>query len=232
MRTFLFIALTALMAAPAAPPAASAHPAPFEHHHARRPPPPPPPPSERRRPRRPVERRSPWPVFYLGFGGLGNVVEAAGDSEYSQYLEPGGGFDLFLGWRFTQHAGLDLSWTTTFHDAGESAPHFDDGTLSMFTADVRIYLLPEPTRIEPFANVGMGFYALSRDDFYGSSLTGPGLQAGGGVDIHLTPHITLGGKLLYRGAHLENRDAAFGIGLPESDWFHMFTYEGSLRFNF
>ena len=59
-----------------------------------------------------------------------------------------------------------------------------------------------------------------------------GFQLGGGVDIYLSRHVSIGGKLLYRGAHLDNAEDAWPGFPTESAWLNALTYGGDLKFHF
>lgn len=207
---------------------ASAHPAPYPHrHHYRRAPKRP---TYRRTPRRKVETHERRSFVYFAIGALGNT--GLGDeSQLSQSLDTGGGFNLSLGLRLSQYVALEMTWMSSFHDSA----NFEGTGSSVFTGitgDAKLYIFTKARRIEPFFQIGLGAYVWNRDGYGSESLGGPGIQAGGGVDIHLNPAVSLGGTILYRGAHLDNRDASI-VGFPvESTFLSMLTFGGNVQLHF
>lgn len=226
----LFAALlgAAVLAGSADP--AAAHPAPFPHRHAIRRPPPEPL-SHQRRPRRDVEPTRTFPRLHLSIGPLWNGVSSPDDDGLSAIIDDGAGFEVEVGVRFSPYAGLDFALMQTFHDAGPAATSFDSAAMTALTANLRAYLLGRPTRLEPYALLGFGGYVLNRDAF-SDTLSGPGFQLGGGLDVHLNPVVSLAAQLLYRGAWMDNSEAQFSGSPAESRVFNLFTFTTHLRFDF
>ncbi len=213
-------------------PAASAHPAPYPHRHYYRRAPPPQPVYRARRPRRPVE---PPPMherfMYLGLGLHGTTVSGADDGLGNSVLGNGAGFDLTLGFRVSRHAALDLGWMISSHDASPSSG-FEHGWLNAFTFDLKLFLLPQSQRLEPYVQLGFGGYGVTGGNTFTGALGGVGVQAGGGLDVRLTDAVSIGGKALFRGAYLDDSDPDFGFGPTEQASLGMFTLGADLKLHF
>lgn len=181
------------------------------------------------RPRREVEPIYD-PMFHFGIGVHGTSVLSS-NSEITDGLGSGAGFDLSFGWRIAPTFSLDFNWMTSFHDAGDSASG-SEAALSHFSIDGRIFLADKSRQVQPYLQAGIGAYILGRDSWEYDTLTGVGFQLGGGIDFYLSRHVSIGGKLLYRGAHLDNAEDAWPTFPTESTWLSAFTYGGDLKFHF
>ncbi|MCB9727753.1 MAG: hypothetical protein H6744_11235 [Deltaproteobacteria bacterium] len=232
------LALAALITTALALPVA-AHPAPFPHSHdPQHPPTRPmqPPPRSAPAPvyvEAPAEAPRPWrrPIFYLGLGGIGSAVTCDPDSSLSCAMDGGAGLELFLGWRVGGVLGIDLDWTTSFHDAPNS---FDPGmraALTTVAANFRFFLVPSSYRIEPYALFGIGGTALSRGNGELPTLTGASIDAGAGIDINLSRRLTLGIKGSWRGAWLADRET-FAFDIIEKTFLSTLTAGAHVRVNF
>lgn len=209
---------------------ASAHPAPYPHRHDTRRAPIQP--EEGDHQRRPVEEPVPELGVYLGLGGVVAILVSDPHDEMTQILAPGGGASLMVGFRLNRYAAIAFGWMTTVHRKGPGATDFDTGLLSALTADVKLFLLPWVHRVEPYVDLGLGLYLLGRDGFKTDPLTGPGVQAGVGVDFHLNPVVSIGSELLYRGAFLDNSDNRFE-GVPnERAFLSAFTLDANIKLHF
>lgn len=210
--------LLGLLVAPA-----QAHPTSFPHSHDPERPPSrpmqaPPPPRAPVYVEAPAEEAPPkWrrPVFYLGLGGFGSAIACDRGENFSCDMDGGGGIELFLGWRLGGVLGIDLDWMTSFHDAPTVFDPTMTAALTTIAANLRFYLIPSSHRIEPYALIGLGGTALTRDTDRLATLTGPSLSAGAGVDINITRRLTLGVKASWRGAWLADRDE-FALDAEES----------------
>ena len=180
------------------------HPAPYPHRHYTRVRPH----EHPARPRRVVDpyRRS---RLYVGLGVVGTYVLDSDENALTQVLGGGAGFSATFGIRMQRWAGLEATWTTTFHETGPSVD-FSRALLSSFTLNARIFLIPRAQRLEPFVQLGAGAYLMNRDGFGTDTLSGIGMQAGGGVDIRLSSALTICARVLYRGAYIDNRLADMG----------------------
>lgn len=218
----------------------------YPPHYRRRRPPPPPPPPVRPRPRRvyraPVHHRhvapTPRPRYgiadsrssvYIGVGPVANFI-AEGDDALSKVIDTGGGLDLFLGFRFTRFAALELGALFTFHGTEEQG--IENGVFNAVTGDVKIFFLPGSRRIEPFIQAGAGVYLFSQG-WNHNELTGGGFQLGLGTDLRLNSMIAIGARFLWRGVFLDNSEATYWSGGPyESTFMNMFTLGANVQLHF
>ncbi|PID38652.1 MAG: hypothetical protein CSB49_04505, partial [Proteobacteria bacterium] len=113
-----------------------------------------------------------------------------------------------VGWRLGPRFSLDLGLWTSFHDSGDAANPSSAAQVG-FTVDGRFFLADWNQRLQPYLQAGLGGYVLSHDNLDFGSISGPGFQLGGGVDLYLTKSISLGGKLLYRGSFMDNSDESY-----------------------
>lgn len=169
---------------------AAAHPAPYPHRHYRR--------------VQPQHQSAPDPRdgrLYLRFGGVATYLADTNEPVLTGFADGGGGFSLGVGMRFNRWIAFEASWQTGFHGAGTT---LDSAALSALTIDAKIFLTSRrPMRMEPFLQIGAGAYFLHRDN-NADTLVGGGFQAGGGIDVWLTPSFAIGVKGLYQGAYVDN----------------------------
>ena len=110
-----------------------------------------------RRPRQPIS--DPRTSFYVGIGPMANIV-VEGDDEITKLIRTGGGFDIFLGYRFHKMAAIEIGGMFTFHDVERvtGTRDFESGILTGITGDLKFFFLPSSRRLEPFLQVGGGGY--------------------------------------------------------------------------
>ncbi|PIE18981.1 MAG: hypothetical protein CSA66_03295, partial [Proteobacteria bacterium] len=143
----------------------------------------------------------------------------------------GGGFSLDVGWRLGPRFSLDLGLWTSFHDSGDAANPSSAAQVG-FTVDGRFFLADWNQRLQPYLQAGLGGYVLSHDNLDFGSISGPGFQLGGGVDLYLTKSISLGGKLLYRGSFMDNSDESYRYYPSEQAYVSNLSYGADLKFHF
>ncbi len=154
-----------------------------------------------RRPRRvPSEQR---PFLYVGGGVLADFV-SRGDSDDSQILRTGGGFDVFLGLRLAPMFALEVGGLLSVHGTDHDLADYDTAVLNGITLDGKFYLFPSSTRFEPYLQFGGGGYMVQEEGYAGKELSGGGLHAGGGIDLHLTRALGFGVRALYKGIWMDN----------------------------
>ena len=156
----------------------------------------------------PIDR----PHFYVG-GQLGGFFIAKQVTDQAGYMGQGGGGGAFAGFRFNRMFALELNLGLTYHN--ETLGAFGGGSIialnNLFllttTIDAKFYLVSRG-QFQPYlqAGVGYGYLGASYSDGYCSNFNcdttfaqGPLFQLGGGFDYWLTPRVTLGSRLLYRG---------------------------------
>jgi opacity protein-like surface antigen len=152
------------------------------------------------------------PHFYWG-GQLGGFFIAKQVTDQAGYMGQGGGGGLHAGFRFSKMLAVELNLGITYHN--ETLGAFGGGTvialdnlfLMSTTVDVKIYLSTTGL-LQPYlqAGVGYGYLGATYNEGYCASFNcdttfaqGPLFQIGGGFDYWLTPRLTLGSRLLYRG---------------------------------
>jgi len=151
--------------------------------------------------------------------GIGAVAQSA--LEEDRYLSRfGGGIGLFGGLRLGPHVSLEGNWTFALHDeALGDLPQADSHSIYIMTvtADLKVHL-PTDNPMEPYLQLGGGLlmsggiYLDDREtDLPDSFSTGAIVNAGGGLDVWVTRHLSVGARVLYRGIALgEPRDYVQG----------------------
>ncbi len=168
-----------------------------------------------RRGRSPYDQHTRVQVYFIPYGlylGAGLVAtHVLHQSEEPELLDDGAGITLFAGLRLSERLALELGWLTTFHDPETIDTRFGEDSdylvLNGFTGDAKIYLSEQGQRSELYVQGGVGLYLLD-SSYFGSQSIGTGFQAGGGIDVHLGPHLDVGLRALYRG---------IAMGPPDSD---------------
>jgi hypothetical protein len=144
--------------------------------------------------------------------GIGVLAQSA---ENAGYLGPGGGGGgLFGGVRLGPFFALELNWNITYHNVMEDyVGHYGDYWSAFHLQTIELNgKIHIPTRgaIEPFIQLGAGFAFLgvSWDDRYYNTYSESGdyvftsgftFNVGGGLDVWLSPFVSLGGRVLYKG---------------------------------
>lgn len=182
------------------------------------------------RPRRAVEIAY-EPMFHVGIGLHGTSVMGSSDSGITEGLDSGAGFDIGFGWRIAPTVSLDFNWMMSFHDAGDGSAG-PEAALMHFSMDGRFFLTDRSRQTQPYILAGLGAYILGRDAWEFDTLTGVGFQLGAGVDLYLSKHVSIGGKVLYRGAYLDNAESTWSGFPTDSAWLSAFSYGGDVKFHF
>ena len=186
-------------------------------------------------------------TFSVGFG-LTSALSMPSDDELASGLKPGGGMNLYLGWRLSNWAAVDLEWFTTFHatsfpaltstaeddeDEDKRIPAIENAMLSSFSGLVRIYFL-NPGFFEPYAIVGASFFVLTRGLNSTDGLPGLGFCTGLGAAFNLNETMGIGARVLYRGAFFDNTEYPIPLpGAPEQSAFiNLLVMSAHVRLNF
>ena len=171
------------------------------------------------------------PNVYFGFGLNGTSVLGADNSRMTAGLDSGAGFELATGWRVSNDLSIDLSMQFSFHEPLDGATG-GGAMLGHVGLDFRYFLGDWTKALQPYLQVGLGGYFLGRDTWDLDTLGGIGIQVGGGVDFYLARSVSLGAKLLYRGAYLDNSSSTWSGFPTESMWLSALTYGGDIKFHF
>lgn len=153
----------------------------------------------------------PFLGFYFGFGG-GTAVDLQPDSHdlCSEFAgckaRSGYGLDFAIGARFSPMFKLQGAYDVFWHQ-GRAGELDSVAMLQSWRMDGRL-TFPLESNYEPFVQVGLGFYAFG--DEFAVDTAGPGLQAGGGVDLALSRWWSVALAVLYRGFRLDSTDPALG----------------------
>lgn len=171
------------------------------------------------------------PEVYFGFGLNGTSVLGADNSRMTAGLDSGAGFELATGWRASDDLSIDLSMNFSFHDAlaEQAGPGAMLGHVGL---DFRYFLGDWTRALQPYLQFGLGGYFLGRGNWDFDTLGGLGLQLGAGVDFYLSRSVSLGAKVLYRGAYLDNSSSTWSGFPTESMWLSAVTYGGDIKFHF
>ena len=178
---------------------------------------------------------------YIGAQLTGLIVVAQVTDYETGYLGHGGGGGIFGGVRFNPWLAIELNWNATYHDerfdAGSSTVIVLDSIYLMsITADAKIHI-PTWGPIEPFIQAGIGFAYIGAnyDDCIGCDsifASGPAFNLGGGVDIWLGPHISVGGRMLYKGLYFNEDEFGRRSDLSESNYVNGINIDAFLSYHF
>jgi hypothetical protein len=165
--------------------------------------------------------------WYAGVGVVGtSILDQSGGPET---LRTGGGVSAWLGVNLSSALSVELGWLGSFHNPQTYSTYYGRDTsflvLEGVTADAKIHLGRGP--IDPYLQGGVGVYFLGDSAVGFADSVGPGYQLGGGIDLWVGRHVTLGGRALYRGIAMGPPD-----GGPADTFVHAATVEGSVAFHF
>lgn len=142
----------------------------------------------------------------LGFAGFGslNVAQNGG----VEYVKHGGGVGLWFGLDIGRFFGIRLGYDASFHNpvttcgAGKNYVWCDQNYLLMETVqfDVTIHF-PTGTRFQPYLMGGLLVGLIGRLGAPSDSVGG-GFEAGGGFDVWVSRHFTVGVEAKYRGLRM------------------------------
>lgn len=158
---------------------------------------------------------------YVG-GQLSAVAVLAQSTDYSEgYMGSGGGGGLFGGVRLGPFLSVEGNWSVSYHDdraiEGDTLFVALDALYMMnFSVDGKLHL-PTYGPIEPYLQAGVGFAYLGAtfaSDYDGDSVlaSGPLFNLGVGLDGWISPWLTLGGRILYRGLAFGEVNSSGGAG--------------------
>ncbi len=143
-----------------------------------------------------VRTSSPSPV-YLGIGLLGTKL--TDDYDFPDLDVRGSGLQIYGGVRLTPRAALELGWFGSQHARLEEG---GQAALQAGTLDLRL-TLGKLGALETYVLGGAGVYGFSSPNTR-ETLTGPGVQLGAGVDLHLTRSLALSARGAWHGARIDD----------------------------
>lgn len=145
-------------------------------------------------------------------------------------VDPGVGGGLFFDYRFNQRFSLNLETFVTFQDG--SGPSVGEGALMFFgvpTATLKIFLLKNPTKFDPYVGVGLGIYFVTEGNVANDSFGfGIGAQLAVGFDYYLSNRWSLGFEGTYRSIGLINKLS----GTANATTFMPYTLLGRVGYHF
>ena len=65
-----------------------------------------------------------------------------------------------------------------------------------------------------------------------SQLTGVGVRVGVGMDVRLSPFVSIGARLLYHGFHVDNAEESYLLIPTESAFLNTISGHANLQFHF
>ena len=171
----------------------------------------------------------------MGLGGVATFV-FEGDAEVTQLVRSGGGFNLFLGSRVSPFWAVELGFQVGAHNTEKGGSGTSTGLQTDFlqaaTIDGKAYLMPKSVRMEPFLQVGVGYYSVFSDLFASQQLEGFGVQFGGGVDMRVNPAIGVGIRAIYKGIYVSNYEDQYWGATPEAAFMNTMSGEVNVQFFF
>jgi len=153
--------------------------------------------------------------FYLGLGAVYNTIE--GDFSGSAGLEGGTeviilpaldeafGFDIRTGYGITDQWAVELNLMSSGHD-GTWQGLTGKASYTSFSINCK-YSLPGSDRVKPYLQFGIsgntliikkGASVISTGETADATLSGPGVNLGGGFDVYLNPRVSLNPGIMYR----------------------------------
>ena len=134
--------------------------------------------------------------FSVGLGPVGNIFVVDSNPE----LDPGVGGYVYFDYRWSPQFSTQLGVLVTTED-GTGISRGDNGIefLGIPTFDLKFFMLSSPSRWDPYALIGMGFYAISEGSTNnGTVAVGIGANLGLGFDFYITEQFSLGFATIFR----------------------------------
>ncbi|TAK00849.1 MAG: hypothetical protein EPO39_15250 [Candidatus Manganitrophaceae bacterium] len=171
--------------------------------------------------------------LYVGADLVFNVPEQDLQGDFAD-VDPGAGFDVKLGYRFSIPLAIEVEWGGTGHKVGDV-----DAGIGFLVIDLRYFPFVFSDRpLYPYVRVGVGGYALVIDNLRDPSgrrddlkLTGGGVDVGVGFDYFLTPEVTLGVEITQRFVKYDDLDY-LDAKLVEDVKGAMTSLNGGLQYHF
>lgn len=157
--------------------------------------------------------------YSLGIGPIGNIYLTDRHPEMS----PGVGANVFFDYRWapelsTTASVMMLVQDGTDSDKGENNIVF----IGIPTFDVKYYFITDPSRWDPYASVGIGYYVVTSGARGRGTASGLGAQTGVGFDYYVTSRVSFGAASQFRSAALLGGGAtgAFPLSFLGNFGFH------------
>lgn len=157
--------------------------------------------------------------YTIGLGPVGNFYLSSRRPEMS----PGIGAQIYFDYRWSP----ELSTTATVMMLSQNGNGQDSGEKNIIfmgipTFDIKYYFSRNPSRWDPFASVGLGYYVVTNGQKDRGWAHGLGAQLGGGVDYYITQRFSVGFVTQFRSVALLRNGATgtFPISLMGQAGFH------------
>lgn len=133
--------------------------------------------------------------FTIGLGPIGNYYLTNRRPE----MNMGIGANIFFDYRWSP----ELSTTTSIQMLVQSGKDRDAGENNIIlmgipTFDINYYFITNPSRWDPYASVGVGFYVLTNGSRGRGLASGLGAQLGGGVNYYVSTKVSVGAQAQFR----------------------------------
>lgn len=127
--------------------------------------------------------------YTVGLGPIGNVYLTSRRPE----MNPGIGALVYFDYRWSP----ELSTTATIMMLDQSGSNQDGGQnniifLGIPTFDIKYYWITNPSRWDPYASVGVGYYVVTHGQRGRGLASGMGAQLGAGFDYYITSRVSFG----------------------------------------
>jgi|GEM_PF-1951406 len=147
--------------------------------------------------------RAPFLRGTFGVSGFGTIV--ANQRGGVEYLNHGGGFAIWGGLELGQVVGFEAKYSASFHNpvancgGGNNYAWCGASFLLLETISLDLKLhIPTRSRVVPYFAVGPMAGWIGRSGYL-TDAVGGGFEIGGGLDIWISRHGTVGFEALYRG---------------------------------
>lgn len=157
--------------------------------------------------------------FTIGLGPAGNFYMTHRNPE----MDPGIGALVYFDYRWSP----ELSTTATVMMLDQDGNNSDAGQNSIVfmgipTFDIRYYFITNPSRWDPYASIGVGYYAVTHGSVGNGVASGMGASVGGGADYYITSRLSFGLNAQFRSIALLGSGSTgnFPISLDGRFGFH------------
>ena len=127
--------------------------------------------------------------YTIGLGPVGNFYLTHRHPE----MDPGLGAVIYFDYRWSPELSttvtvMMLSQDGTSSDVGQNSIVF----MGIPTFDIHYYFITNPSRWDPYALIGVGYYAVTHGSAGNGVASGLGANVGGGADYYITSKISFG----------------------------------------
>lgn len=133
--------------------------------------------------------------YTIGIGPVGNFYF----THHRPDLSPGVGALIYFDYRWSP----ELSTTASVMMLVQDGRNLDRGAnnivlMGLPTFDMKYYFVTNPSKWDPYAAAGIGYYAVTKGSLGRGMASGLGAEVGGGFDYYITPKISLGAAGYFR----------------------------------